>query len=709
MVEAPFFESEKIVSNVVESLYDGITTKEIKKIVYENLEEVDQEAANKYLAKITLKVRTSRDKIEPFELAKIASTLMEETGASQETAFEIATEVWKELKKLNVEYLTAPMIREMVNTKLVEYDLEDLRSKYTRLGIPVYNITSLIENGSRDNANMMHNPETIHKYVADEALKQYALLHMLPSHLADAHMSGDIHIHDLEFFGGRPLNCLQHDIRAFIKHGLKVDGTGDHTSVAAPPSHMETLMNHTGEIMLAAQQNMSGGQAMSLWNVFVAPFATGRTYEEVKQNIQMLVYNLNMAYAARGSQVPFTSMQLEFGVPKFLEDVEAYGPRGEKVGVYGDFEEETRMIQRAFTEILLKGDSEGKPHLFPNTIYTLREETLKGDYDDDMRLVHELSAKYGSSYFVNMLPDYRGNMANYMGCRTCLQDTWTGDWEQDCLRTGNLAYVTLNLPRIGYQSRDENDVFEYLDNYMDLAVETLMIRRNQALNCLNKFDILPFLKQDIEEETYYRIQNSTLSFGFNGLNEMLLSHRAKSLTDETGLRWSVLQTPAESTAYRFATLDKEKFGDKAILQGDNGANYYTNSSHVPVNSDIDFADKVKIEGKYHRITPGGHIFHAFMGESYSDPDALMSLTNKIARKSDIGFWAYSSAFSFCLHCKTLMKGLSNKCPSCGEQDDVEWYDRITGYVQQVGHAKSANGGWNAGKRQELIDRRRFQQ
>ena len=103
--------------------------------------------------------------------------------------------------------------------------------------------------------------------------------------------------------------------------------------------------------------------------------------------------------------------------------MEAYGPRGEKVGVYGDFEEETRMIQRAFTEILLKGDSEGKPHLFPNTIYTLREETLKGDYDDDMRLVHELSAKYGSSYFVNMLPDYRGNMANYMGCRTCLQDT----------------------------------------------------------------------------------------------------------------------------------------------------------------------------------------------------------------------------------------------------------------------------------------------
>ena len=732
LVEVPFFESDKVIANVVSQIYDGITTKELKKIVYETLEDVDSEIANKYLANAQLKVRTSRDTIEPFNMSKIANTLIEETGASQETAFEIASNVWKELKKLNVEYLTAPIIREMVNAKLLEYGFEDLRKQYTRLGIPVYNITSLIENGDRSNANMIHNPESIHKYVADEALKQYALLKLLPSHLADAHMSGDIHIHDLEFFAGRPLNCMQHDIRTFIKYGLKVDGTGDHTSVAGAPSHMETLMNHTGEVMLAAQQNMSGGQGMSLWNVFVAPFATGRSYEEIKQCIKLLVYNLNMAYAARGSQVPFTSMALEFGVPKFLQDVTAYGPKGEVVGTYGDFEDETRLIQKAFTETLLAGDQEGKPHLFPNTIYTLREETLKGDYDEDLRLVHELSAKYGSSYFVNMLPDYRNEMANYMGCRTCLQDTWTGDWDEDCLRTGNLAYVTLNFPRIGYQSKDEDQVFEYLDEYLDLAVETLMIRRQQGLKCFENFGILPFLNQKVEDDTYYRIRNSTLSFGFVGLNEMLLSlfgtgiddpeankfgvkcleyinERAKSLQAETGLRWSVLQTPAESTAYRFATLDKEKFGDSVIVQGDGNANYYTNSSHVPVDTGVSLIDKIKIEEQYHSLTPGGHIFHAFMGESYADPDSLMSLTNKIARKSDIGFWAYSSAMSFCLKCKTLMKGLNNECPSCGEKDDVEWYDRITGYVQQVGRAKSSSGGWNPGKRQELLDRKRWEQ
>ncbi|MGL4670250.1 MAG: anaerobic ribonucleoside-triphosphate reductase [Methanobacteriaceae archaeon] len=732
MVGVPLSKSSEILDEVSSSTHNGMSSQEVKKVVYECLEHIDEQVANKYLANTTLKVRTSRDKIEPFDLNKIATTLVQETGASQELAFEIASEVWKELKKLNVEYLTSPMIREIVNTKLVEHGLEDLRGKYTRLGIPVYNITNLIENGSRDNANMIHNPETVHKYVADEALKQYALLKMLPGDLADAHMSGDIHIHDLEYFAGRPVNCLQHDLRSFIRYGLKVDGTGDHTSVAGPPNHIETLMNHTGEIMLAAQQNMSGGQGMSLWNVFAAPFASGLPYKKVKQAVQMLVYNLNMAYAARGSQVPFTSMNLEFTVPKFLQDVTAYGPKGKAVGTYGDFEEETRLLQKAVTETLYEGDSQGKPHLFPNTIFTIREETLKKDLEEDLQRVHELSAKFGSSYFINMLPKYRGEMANYMGCRTCLQDNWTGDWEQDCIRTGNLAYITLNLPRIAYQSRDESQVFEYLDSYIDLAVKILLLRREQGLNCLNNYNMLPFLSQKMEGDTYYRIDNSTLSFGFVGLNEMLLSlfgkgiddpqankfgikvlehmnRRATQLKEETGHRWTVLQTPAESTAYRFASLDYDKFKDKAILQGEKNSYYYTNSSHVPVNSQSSIIDKIKIEEQYHGLTGGGHIFHGFMGESYSDPDSLMSLTNKIVKNSDIGFWAYSSALSFCIKCKTLMKGLNDKCPTCGEIEDVEWYDRITGYVQQVGRAKSASGGWNAGKRQELVDRNRFEQ
>ena len=658
--------------------------------------------------------------------------MIQETQTTPKLANKIANEVYKELKKLQLDYLTAPIIREMVNTKLTENGLESLRRKYTRLGMPVYNITNLIEQGNKDNANMMHNPETIHKYVADESLKQYALLNILPHHLADAHMNGTVHIHDLEFFAGRPINCLQHDLRQFIRYGLKVDGTGDHTSVAGSPNHIETLMNHSGEIMLAAQQNMSGGQSMSLWNVFVAPFAVGLPYEKIKQSVEMLIFNLNMAYAARGGQVPFTSIGLEFTVPDFLKNEPAYGPGGKVCGVYGDYEKEVRLLQKAFTEALIKGDSEGKPHLFPNTIYYLRKECLTPEFQEDIDRVHYLSAKFGTAYLINMLPKYMGQHANYMGCRTRLSDNWTGDWDTDTLRTGNLAYVTMNLPRIGYNARDENEIFDYLDDYMNIVEEVLLIRRERALKCLNDYKLLPFLTQKMGDDPYYRVDNSTLSFGFVGLNEMLMAQtgagledpesnklghkviqhindRANQLKSETGLRWGVIQTPAESTAYRFATMDREKYPDQVICNGDSNASYYTNSSHVPVDTAMSLPEKIKIESDYHPLTQGGHIFHAFMGESYSDPDSLMSLTNKIARKTDIGFWAYSSALSFCVNCKTLMKGLQDTCTHCGETKNVEWYDRITGYVQQVGHSESASGGWNAGKKQELLDRKRWEQ
>ncbi len=730
LVGAPLWAAEKVASTVGAAAYDGISTAEIKMLVFDSLKKINKEYADKYWTSAKLRVRTSRYEIEPFDRKKIEDALIVETDASEELASKIAREVEKELKKLNLDYLTAPMIREFVNAKLIEHGLETLRKRHTRVGIPVYNITSLIENGSRENANILHNPESVHKHVADEALKQYSLLHILPQNLADAHMMGDIHIHDLEFFAGRPLNCLQHDLRLFIRYGLRVDGTGDHTSVAGSPKHIETLMNHSGEIMLAAQQNMSGGQAFSLWNVFVAPFAAGLPYEKIKQAVQMFIFNLNMAYAARGSQVPFTSINLEFTVPEFLENEPAYGPKGEYAGVYGDFEEETRLLQRAFTETLLEGDSDGKPHLFPNTIYVIRDKVLGDEFEEDLRLVHELAAKYGSPYFVNMLTSYRGNMANYMGCRTALSDNWTGDWELDTLRTGNLAYITLNLPRIALESRDDDDVFSYLDSYMELARQILLLRRKQALRCLNDYNLLPFLTQKMDDDSYYKIENATLSFGFVGLNEMLISlcgvgiedryaqkfglrvikhinEKASELTKETGLRWSVLQSPAESTAHRFAMLDKRRYPDLAVVKGDKGSYYYTNSSHVPVDSDVLLPEKIRLEEKFHPLTPGGHIFHAFLGEAYSDPSALMSLTSKIVKKSDIGFWGYSTALSFCLKCKTLMKGLNDQCVTCGETEDVEWYDRITGYVQQVGRAKSASGGWNAGKRRELLDRKRY--
>lgn len=673
-----------------------------------------------------LLIRTRQDKIELFNPDLIRDTLIKETTASKKIAEVITEEVVDAIEDSNIDYLTTGIVRELANAKLTEFGLQKLHEKHTTLGVPVYDIEKLIYDGNKgENANVIHNPETVHKYAADQVFKPYALYHILPHDITDMHLRGDFHIHDLEYFAPRPLNCLQHDLSFFIQYGLKVDGTGDHTSVAKPPKHLETLMNHSGEIMLAAQQNMSGGQSMSLWNVFAAPFAVKRSYEEIKQCVQMFIFNLNMAYAARGSQVPFTSINLEFTVPKFLEDEPAYGPNGNIYGVYGDHEEQVRQIQRAFTETLLKGDAYGKPHLFPNTIYSLRDECLKPEFEEDIYLVHELAAKFGTAYFISQTPEWTGGHSNAMGCRTRLNTNWSEDWRKDTLRTGNLAYITLNLPRLVLGERHW-EIEDKINHLIDKAIETLLLRREHAEKCLNDYNLMPFLKQD----DYYSLDDATLSIGFVGLNEYLgnwglsfaekgsrkvgiklieginniLQKKTNELEKE--FRWTVLQSPAETTAHRFAMLDKKEFGDEAYAQGSPNSWYYTNSSHLPVNTELLLPQRIKAEEKFHPLTKGGHIFHIWMGESDPDPNALIGLTKKMAIKSQLGFWAYSSAFSLCLGCHQFMRGLQEQCSRCGK-NNIEWYDRITGYVQQIGHAKTTSGGWNPGKKNELKDRVRI--
>lgn len=676
-------------------------------------------------------IRTSNDEIQFFDRDKIIDVLIKETSASRKMAEVIAEEVEDEIESANIDYLNTSIVREMVNAKLTTFGLEKMQAKHTSIGVPVFDINKLIFSGKKgENANILHNPESVHKYVADRVFKDFALHHMIPHDVADMHLRGELHVHDLEYYGPRPINCLQHDLRYFISKGLKVDGTGEHTSVAKPPKHMATLMNHSGEIMLAAQQNMSGGQSMSLWNVFAAPFAVGMSLEEVEQMVQMFVFNLNMAYAARGSQVPFTSINLEFGIPDFIKDDPAFGPDGKIIGTYGDYEEEAQKICEAFINVLMKGDAHGKPHLFPNTIFSLRKEFNKPEHKELLLKAHELAAKFGTAYFINQNPKWTGGHSNAMGCRTRLNTNWTGDWHIDTLRTGNLAYISLNLPRLALTNA--TTIEEKIRHLVEKASEVIRLRKAHGQKLLNDYNLMPFLSQG-DSDPYYKIDNATLSIGFVGLNEMVEVLTGYSLEQKTGYkvglnvvkeinkavheidlecqdngeyhRWTVLQSPAETTAYRFATLDKKDFGDDAPVKGSKNAVYYTNSSHFPVNTNASLIERIKGESQFHPLTAGGQIFHIWLGEAYPNPESLTSLTEKIA-KTDMGFWAYSSAFSFCIDCHNMMRGLKSKCTKCSSKR-VEQYDRITGYVQQVGGFKESSGGWNPGKKAELLDRSRI--
>ncbi len=666
-------------------------------------------------------VRTSRNEIEPFDRNKIVESLVRETGISRKVAEEIALEVEKVVRTFD--FVSAPLIREIVNVKLIERGFEEERAKYTRLGMPVYDVSLLIERGSRENANLQHNPETIHKLVADSVMKEYALLHVLPRELADAHMRGEIHIHDLEYFATRPY-CFQHDLRWFLRNGLKVDGTGENTAIAGPAKNAEVAILHAAKALAAAQTNFAGGQGLDFFNVWLAPYLAGKKYREIKQLAQMFVYEMSQMYVARGGQTVFSDIDIEYGVPKVVADLPAVLPGGivRDSVTYGDFEEEAIAFAYALTEVYTEGDYVGKPFFFPKPNYKLRKECFKKEgFEEFMIAVHECVAKYGSPYFLNLLAGYLPDNVFAQCCRLVLSPD-ANDWEdfaKGCMRTGSLQVVTINLPRIAYESRDEEALFELLARRMELAKKVIeikaeVIRRRMAEGAL------PFLTQDVYGEPYYRVDKVVRSIGFVGLNEMLKAFLGKELHEskeawkfglkvvkfmldtalewsrESGLRWVITQTPAESTAHRFARLDKKYF--KAVVQGEGESVYYTNSSHCRVSAGIPLFERLKIEGSFHPLCNGGMMAHVWIGESSPNPELLWELTKKIATKTLVGYWAYTKDMTYCRRCKKVSGGIKNICPSCGSED-VECYSRITGYYQRV-------SGWNDGKRKELEDRYR---
>ncbi|MDI6730070.1 MAG: anaerobic ribonucleoside-triphosphate reductase [Candidatus Altarchaeum sp.] len=278
-----------------------ISSKEIKAKVYEKLKDTDNKLADKYIQGNTTKIRTSLSTFEDFDANKITRSLIEETDIDEKIAERISKTVKKQIEKLNPEFVTAPLIREMVCVELLKGGFENERKLYTRLGMPVYDVTFLIEHGSKENANLQFNPETIHKLMADQISKEYSLIKVLPLESADAHMMGEIHIHDLDYFALRPF-CFSHDIRFFLKHGLKVDGVGNHTAVAGPAKKPDVAFLHAAKVLASAQVNCAGGQGFSYFNTFLAPYIRGLPYEKVKQLAQMFIYEMSMMYVARGGQ-----------------------------------------------------------------------------------------------------------------------------------------------------------------------------------------------------------------------------------------------------------------------------------------------------------------------------------------------------------------------------------------------------------------------
>ena len=735
------------------------------------------------------RVRTTDGHLLDWDREAIAKQLLKETklseqfykepGITEEEAQDIAKEVERRVRWMNVQYLSGPLVREIMNVILLERHHTEWRNICTRVGTPVFD-AHLIDIGtgfeSKENANLQENAETSHKKKADKISKEQYLL-LLPPHLADRHLAGDLHIHDLEYFGTRPF-CQDWDLRYFLYYGLMPDGLGTKASVAGPAKKPEVAMLHAVKALGSAQTNFAGGQGFYNFLTFIAPYFESKNYDEIVQLMQMFVYEMTQMMVARGGQLVFSSVQLTPGVPKLWRDKPAvYAGKvwngsspDAPLKTYGQFEREVRLAFKALMEVMLAGDYWGKPFNFPKPEISIEPDFMKEDeafnaahpdlptYQQLYLLTFKLAAEYGTPYFDNQLPAYRG-AGEGISCYQCCAYQFAATHESDSqfddklyfkdgkhFSMGSWQVVSLNCPRAAYLARGDDELlFEYLRELMDTSVEIFKVKR-EWMNQIIKNHRMPFATQQPRDprtgekgSVAVGLEGLVYTIGVVGVNEMVQFHTgkqmhesreawklavramtemeiyAKKISLQHGMTIALARTPAETTAQRFAVSDliHEEFRDCAekVVKGDLNAVkknmqktrdlpvYYTNGTHLPPGADVTIFERAKLEHVFFPIVDGGNIFHIFMGEATPDPQGLMDFGMRLAKETQIGYFTFSRDMTVCLGCARVSGGLEDECPSCGSED-VDHISRITGYLQAV-------SGWNSAKRQELKDRKRY--
>lgn len=695
---------------------------------------------------------------------KLAEEFYETRAISRQEAEEIAVEVETKVFDLNLKFISGPLIRELVNNILLSKSAQKpefalYRNILTRVGTPVYD-AYLMDIGqgfkAKENANLQPNPETAHKRKADWVSGEEYLL-LMPPKIADAHLAGDLHIHDLEYFGTRPF-CQDWDLRYFFYYGLMPDGLGTRTSIAGPAKHPEVALLHTAKILASAQTNFAGGEGFYNFLVFLAPYVRGLSYERVKQLMQMMFFEYTQAYVARGGQLVFSNIQVQPGVPELWRDVPIVMNGRIGPDVYGTYEDEVRLMFRALYDVAGKGDYWGKPFNFPKLENSLSPEFFKPEYDDLWLDVHKVVAKFGLPYFDNMMPDYRGygkGVSCYQCCAYCFVETPEDSPDfYDKLYFNNGKHFTmgswqvtsLNLPRMAYRANGNDEkLFEESRRLMDLALDVFKAKK-KWMNLAQKHNRIPFATQRpldprTGEKGTQAVDFDALSFtiGFVGGNEMAQHHTGyqlhenpeavkiliklilemqkykKVLEEKSGYKIALARTPAESTAQRFAIADlltngyrehaekliKGDVGQAKVLLTDRNKDvpiYYSNGTHVDVGAKVGLFDRMNIEQKFFPLLNGGNMLHIWLGDASPDPEALYKLTKRITTQSNIGYYAYTKDLTVCSNCGKVTSPMREQCPHCNSSA-VEWWSRVTGYYQAV-------SGWNSGKRQELMDRYR---
>ena len=671
-------------------------------------------------------VRTSADDIVAWDKEKIIEALAVETGLNREIASIIAIEVEKQIRAMAVKTITAPLIRELVDVKLLEYGLEEARRKHTRLGVPVYDVKKIIFHKNKENANTPHSPEATNLTLAENIKKEYALLNVFSPAVADAHMRGDIHLHDLGFVD-RPY-CSGQSIEYVKKFGLDLP---DAARTEKPAEDPDELISQIVKFSIGLHGYFAGAIGWDAVNLFLAPHLEGYSYGHIKKMAKKLIYEFATVAVSRGGQGLFSDLNIYWEVPKHFEAVPAIGRGGVYTGkTYADYLPEAQAFARAMFEVYLEGDGAGRPFFFPKPLVHMTEKFFTTDgHQEFLKLISEVAADKGNTYFVFD----RGETAKISECcrlafkleYSDLQDA-KEPWR---MRYSAIQNVTINLPRIAYLAEgDQQKLFQGIEKMLGMAAEAHREKRRLIEQLLQEGDKGPLslLASARDGEAYLRLRRVTHLIGILGLNEMVEFHLGKELHEDAealrfglkvisfmklkcqelsekyDLHFVLEQTPAESTAYRFAKLDLDHYPQQTmrVVKGKLEAReiYYTNSTYFNVSHPMNPIDRVRQEGLFHPLIDAGALTHVWLGESRPDADSIANFVTKTFKYTQNSQIAFSPEFTACGDCGKTARGLFDKCPYC-HSEKIEGITRITGYFSRI-------PGWNKGKIGELRARYR---
>ena len=544
----------------------------------------------------------------------------------------------------------------------------------------------------------------------------YWLSEVYDDEIGNAHRNADIHIHDLSMLSGY---CAGWSLKQLIQEGLG-GVTGKITS--APAKHLATLCNQMVNFLGIMQNEWAGAQAFSSFDTYLAPFvkADNLTYDQTKKCIESFVYGVNTP-SRWGTQAPFSNITLDWTVPRDLAELNCIIGGKEADFKYKDCQAEMDMVNKAFIEIMIEGDANGRGFQYPIPTYSITNDFDWSDKENN-RLLFEMTSKYGTPYFSNYInSDMEPSDVRSMCCRLRLDlrelRKKSGGYFGSGESTGSVGVVTINMPRIAYLAKDEADFYERLDKLMDISARSLKVKRTVITKLLDA-GLYPYTKRYLGT-----FNNHFSTIGLVGMNEAclnaawikadlteekaqkftqdVLNHMRERLSDyqeKYGDLYNLEATPAESTSFRLAKHDLKKYPDIINASKYNGGNpYYTNSSHLPVGYTDDIFTALDIQDDLQTLYTSGTVFHAFLGEKLPDWKSAATLVKKVAENYKLPYYTLSPTYSVCPS-HGYIAGEHFECPECGGKTEV--YSRITGYYRPVQN-------WNDGKSQEYKDRANY--